>query len=278
MGAESPDIMPTEEVCRALAAKNADLVDLSTQAVTAGAERLSGSVFWSSVEATLDLLEPRLISCVASLPADFAVMCRTQNTDLIPVLHVYRAASRRRTRDVAHALPRHPKTERVLRAALKTGCSSEDFTIRDEAGVVINTYRIRNLGVVAIGDGPCVCAFVNRRIGPVGDQDVFGFQAPWGTYTLQGLRRRLRVSPLQMRVSPLQTSHAAFERELPSLLSAHRGKWVVYWRAERLGIRNTVAEGEQIAIDRSIPEEETYVRLIEEQIPLSFGFRSLAWS
>ena len=75
-----------------------------------------------------------------------------------------------------------------------------------------------------------------------------------------------------LRVSPLQISHAVFEREFSRIIKEHPGEWVVYYKDNRLGIRPTEAEAEQLAIDLDIAEDDTYLRMIEEEPPLSFGF------
>jgi len=70
----------------------------------------------------------------------------------------------------------------------------------------------------------------------------------------------------------LQQAFDAFENDLPHLLKSHRGQWVVYRGAERLAFGTSKTMLLQACYARGYPDEDLYVRSVEESPPLH-----LAW-
>ena len=99
-----------------------------------------------------------------------------------------------------------------------------------------------------------------------------------GRWVLSAIGAAVLLRWRRLLPNALLIAAAVFEREFPRLLKERPNEWVVYHKDRCLGVFATWDEAEQEAIDRDIPEEETYLRLIEEEPPLSFGCSSLGWS
>jgi hypothetical protein len=251
-----------------LGEKQRDLLSLSTADVQVADEPLGATMDRLAVEGTRGALASRLKSSVGSLPVQFAVMLHEQSGRFVPILHVFRKGQREISVRLAQALPDCPAIDGLLGRAVRTGFVSENFRLTSTGKAVVAEQAIHDIGVIVIADTHCMIAFLNRRLRPRGAEEANdpGAWTPWDNYVLDALRERFRVSPLQI-------SHAIFEKELPRLLREHPGQWVVYYKDECLGIRPSEAEAEQLAINRGITERETYLAQIEEEPPLSVGCR-----
>jgi len=70
----------------------------------------------------------------------------------------------------------------------------------------------------------------------------------------------------------IQQAIDAFENDLPRLLESHRGQWVVYRGEERLDFGTSKTALLQTCYARGYPDEDLYVRRVEECAPNHFAW------
>ena len=69
------------------------------------------------------------------------------------------------------------------------------------------------------------------------------------------------------RSALLQQARRAFQTELPELLKTHPRQWVAYRGADRIGFGPTKTQLTRECIQRRVPYEELFVRMVQPDIP-----------
>jgi hypothetical protein len=92
-------------------------------------------------------------------------------------------------------------------------------------------------------------------------------------YGARGARAGADNASDEEELPPLiQAAIGQFEVELPQLLRDHRGKWVVYHGATRLGFGETKTDLLRYYYAQGYSDESLYVRKIEEPVPITFAW------